>query len=420
MAMRTTISKRWRWSWPLGAAWLALLAIPVLPQPVRAGDPARSSAPLTGLEYQETAYSLNNVGVSITKQSAVFPHEPAAVAGKVIRGNLNFGDNPSNAIPFLWQRDAGKLFLDLNRDQDFTNDPAGVFSTHLAAPLSYQTFTDVHLRFTTTSGPYPVLADLSFWDYGANSGCSASLRSFWQGKVTLAGQDWQVGVVPTVWVGKSGHRDLSIENGHLLMRPWEKRGQAFSLGNGSLDTIPFCKQLYFDGQAYQLNWLLESQKVNAPGQRPALQASLQFVAQSVPLGELKITGKYIQRLTLSGNSGNPWLVVLDHPAGVVRVPSGGYTQPNVQLEQNGVQAWCLARQVSVLVNGQAPATLDVGGPLTNSVSVARHGSDLRLDYQLLGAGGQTYQLASVNRQHPPEFAIYHGGKQIASGDFEFG
>jgi hypothetical protein len=73
-----------------------------------------------------------------------------------------------------------------------------------------------------------------------------------------------------------------------------------------------------------------------------------------------------------------------------------------------------------LVSGQTPATLDIGGPLTNSVAVARHGSDLTLNYQLLGAGGQRYQLASVNRQHPPEFAIFHGGKKIASGDFEFG
>ena len=404
---------------------LALWAIPVLLQPVRAGDPtppfaSLSSAPLARLEYQETAYSLNNVGVFITKQSAGFKHEPAAVAGKVIRGTLNFGDNSSNAIPYLWQRDAGKLFLDLNRNQDFTDDPAGVFSANLMAPLSYQTFTNVHLLFTTTSGPCPVLADVSFWDYGANSGCSVSLRSFWQGKVTLAGQDWQVGVVPTVWVGKNGHRDLSIENGHVLLRPWEKRGQVFSLVNGSLDTVPFSKQLYFDGHAYQLNWLPGSQNSNEPGRRPALQASLQFVEQSVPLGELKITGKYIQRLTLSGNSGNPWFAVLDQPAGTVRVPTGSYTQPLVQLEQHGVQAWCLARQVSVLVNGQTPATLEVGGPLTNSVSVARHGSDLRLNYQLLGAGGQTYQLASVNPQHPPEFAIYHGGNKIASGSFEFG
>ena len=401
---------------------------------VRAGDlpPSNSPSPasaLARLEYQETAYRLNNVGVSLSQQSVVFKHEPAAVAGKVFRGSLNFGDNPSNAIPFLWQRDAGKLFLDLNRNQDLTDDPAGVFSNRVTAPHSFQsqTFTNVHLLFNTSLGPCPVLADLDFWDYGAASDCSVSARSFWQGKLTLAGQDWQVGVVPTFW-SKNGRRDVFFENGRLLLRRWEKRDQAFNTFNGSLDTVPFSKQLFFGGHAYQLNWLAgaqngESKSSNESGRCPALRASLQFVEQSVPLGEMKITGRYIRRLTLSGK---PWFAVLDQPAGTVRVPTGSYTQPNVQLEQSGVQAWCNAnswppaRLASVLVNGRTPATLDAGGPLTNSVSVTRHGSDLRLDYQLLGAGGQAYQLAGANRQHPPEFAIYHGGKKLASGNFEFG
>jgi hypothetical protein len=29
-------------------------------------------------------------------------------------------------------------------------------------------------------------------------------------------------------------------------------------------------------------------------------------------------------------------------------------------------------------------------------------------------------MANENRSHPPEFAIYKGDKQIASGKFEFG
>ncbi len=82
---------------------------------------------------------------------------------------MNFGDGTSNAIPFLWQRDAGKLILDLNRNQDLTDDPAGVFTTRVTAPLNFQnqTFTNVHLIFATSLGPCPVLADLVFWDYGA-------------------------------------------------------------------------------------------------------------------------------------------------------------------------------------------------------------------------------------------------------------
>jgi hypothetical protein len=72
------------------------------------------------------------------------------------------------------------------------------------------------------------------------------------------------------------------------------------------------------------------------------------------------------------------------------------------------------------VDGKTPAVLDAGGPLTNSVTASRHGQDLRLDYRLVGAGGETYQLVKQDRSQPPEFAIYRGDKRIASGKFEFG
>jgi hypothetical protein len=41
-------------------------------------------------------------------------------------------------------------------------------------------------------------------------------------------------------------------------------------------------------------------------------------------------------------------------------------------------------------------------------------------YQLVGAGGEAYQLANQDRSHPPEFAVFKGDKKIASGKFEFG
>jgi hypothetical protein len=64
--------------------------------------------------------------------------------------------------------------------------------------------------------------------------------------------------------------------------------------------------------------------------------------------------------------------------------------------------------------------LTVGGPLTNSVIATPQGRDLRLDYRLLGADGESYQRNVQDRSHPPTFAVYEGAKKIASGTFEFG
>jgi hypothetical protein len=60
------------------------------------------------LEYQETSYQFLFRNVPVERRSVPFPKEPALAPGPVVRGVLKFGDNPSNAIPFVWQSDPGR------------------------------------------------------------------------------------------------------------------------------------------------------------------------------------------------------------------------------------------------------------------------------------------------------------------------
>ena len=326
---------------------------------------------------------------------------------------MQFGESSSNAVPFLWQFDAGKLFLDQNRNGDLTDDPAGVFS---AAHAEWnQTFTNVHLLFNTPAGKCPMLADISFYDSRSGPNCTLTLHSFWQGKVMLAGRDWQVGLIPN----DLGHpifapgQTVAYENDQLLLRPWEKRNQTISVGVAS-DTVPLMQKLFVNGHAYQVTRI-----TGLPNGE--IKPTLQFAEQSAVLGELKITGKYIQRLILPGG---PYLVVLDRPADTVKIPVGSYHQPNVLLEQGSNRAWCTdGSWVSgrrIVVDAKTPAGLDAGGPLTNSVIATRRGRNLELSYRLIGAGGATYQLDNQDRSRPPEFAIFKGDRKVASGKFAFG
>ena len=373
-------------------------------------SPPSSNAITASLEYQEANYGVFNRRVSLTVQTIPFKKEPAAVSGKIVRGVLNFGDDASQAIPFLWQRDAQKLYLDLNRNQDLTGDPSGVFVARSSETAYYfQRFTNVRLPFDTAAGKCRVLADINFWEYNSRVNCFVMARSFWQGKLTLQGRDWQAGIVQNVV-----DQPDSFKEGHLLLRPWEKRNQPFNTDDGLLASVPFSRNLFVDGHAYQLDCIAGSQNGEP---RPVLQ----FTEQSVPLGALKITGQFIHRLVLTGGS---YLVILDEPAGVVKIPVGGYIQPDIQLEQNGFEAFSKASQQQVgrriTVDDKTTAVLQVGGPLTNSVIASRHGKDLRLDYRLGGVGGETYQTTRLDRSRPPEFAVYKDAKKIASGTFEYG
>lgn len=350
------------------------------------------------LEYREVNYSFINLYLQVNPVSSAFKKEPPFRGSKVARGKLQLGAGASNELAFAWDRAAGKLYLDLNRNLDLTDDPAGVFACPKGPVEYYQSFTNVHLPLKTAVVDCQALVDLNFYGYdGLN--CSAAMRSFWQGKLILQGQELQAGVLAN-----------PSEGARLLLRPWNERNSAFSIANGSLETFLLPQRLFFDGQAYGLQWASE-----AHGNVTTMR--LQFTEQESSLGELKITGKFIQRLTLEGG---PYPVVLDKPEAMVRVPSGTYGQASVCLKNGSVEAhlehFAPAR---ITVNDKTPAVFVGGGPLTNSVSISRQGKNLRLNYQLLGAGG-VYQLVSQDRSHPPEFTIYQSDKKVASGKFEFG
>ena len=175
MAKRNTACLWRHWRGGVGAAWLTLALAVALCSGENLhgaasilGNAASSNAILASLEYQETSYSIMSRSGSVTPQAAPFKKEPAAAPGKTVRGVLNFLGDSSTAIPFLWQEDAGKLYLDLNRNQDLTDDPSGVFATPAAKPVSFQT-SPTSTWVSTPAGKYRVLADITLYDYGSQA-----------------------------------------------------------------------------------------------------------------------------------------------------------------------------------------------------------------------------------------------------------
>jgi len=391
----------------LGLAFGAGLSIRAQEATGEVNSPAGQSVVTSYLDYKEVSYSFINWSLQISKRSATFNKEPAFGRDNVARGTIKFGGGTNSEMAFAWDRTARKLYLDLNRNLDLTDDPAGVFLCQQGAGDFLQTFANVHLPFRPTPDDHPVLVDLNLYNYGSPNG-SAAVRSFWQGKVTLQGEEWQVGLLENPFAQRP-----SSESGNLLLRPWTERNRAYSVYAGSLDAVPFSRKLFLGGRAYQLQYTNEVQDGSA-------KVRVQFTEEQPKLGDLNITGDFVRRLTLEGG---PYLVVLDKPGKTVKVPLGQYHSAKVCVQKGDVQASLDARtraaERGIAVSEKAPAVLKVGGPLTNSVSINRNGRKLSLNYQLVGAGG-AYQMLNQDRSHPPEFAVYQGDKKVASGKFEFG
>lgn len=382
-------------------------AVSLCAQEAPTSNPPSGQVVTAYLDYQDANYSYINEGLAMVLKSSAFKKEPALSRGKVVRGTWQLGGGASNEVAFVWDRGARKLYVDLNRNLDLTDDPAGVYSSATGGADYFQMFPNVRLPLKAGAAGRRMLADLSLYDYGPQPNCTAALHSFWQGRVTLEGKEWQVGLL-----GISSVQRPSLEGGNLLLRPWGERNKPFNSYNGTLAALPSSQKVFFGNRAYGLQCASQDQSDSG-------KVEMQFTEQTPKLGELKIAGTYIQRATLEGG---PYLVVLDQPEATVKVPVGRYKAAKVWVKRGDTEANLDGQFQAVgriTVAEKAPAVLLAGGPLTNSVDVIRRGKYLALNYRLTGVGGG-YQLVNQDRSHPPEFTVYQGDKKIASGKFEFG
>ncbi len=139
-------------------------------------------------------------------------------------------------------------------------------------------------------------------------------------------------------------------------------------------------------------------------------------------GTLEITGKGIEKLVLSG-PGPGQEQQLDRPGPTVSLPAGQYSVKQILL-QGGFEG---RRHVTpgsfpdvkhfAITPGQSHR-LEIGAPLTSTVTVKRRGGVLRLDYTMFDAGGWKY--FPRGREGPPQVNIYQGDELVGSGSFKYG
>ncbi len=335
----------------------------------------------------------------------------------------------------------GRLYLDLNRNRDLTDDPAGVFT---AASAGLQLFRGIHLEFPSKQGPYQVMVDAHVFEQGGQGGdvrVFLYVRSLWDGALELNGKKWYVAVInrPDGRLGPALAANEIADR--MVLRPWAQRDKPslwwhatlphiHDLSHVKLVTFPYRyagnaevfdafnlpANLFFDGQAYRLDC-----RVERPGARAGL--ALSFQRFQTPLGKLQLGGDFIRRLVLdSGGSPDGLAAVLDAPTAEVAVPVGVYARQLVLLQREGGANLAVGLGTNRLaVTGTNEARLDAGAPLQNKVEIASaSGGHVSLQYRLANAGDLGFHLVNHNEKAPPQLFIRQAGVEVGRGQFEFG
>jgi hypothetical protein len=386
-------------------AWSILALIVACAQGVSGGNSLPDVPREVVLRPEAVPYVLESIDQTLAKSTKPFSKEPETSPHHVFRGMLQFGQDTNNAVALIWDQPKLKLYLDLSRNRDLTDDPGGVFSS---TNKGYQqTFTNVTVPVKTAAGFQPVILDLQcFTDAKANwASTRLVLRSLWQAKVTFAGQEWQVAALDNL----SG-RDGPAAAKFLLLRPWAARTNRVWPYDSTSGIVPFPERLFWLGQACLLEHSFDTS-----GPRPL--CKLEFTPQQPPLTELKLSSESLAYAVLRDTNG--YTVVLHEPPATMKVPQGIYTVSAAWLKKGSAVAFRGGYQ-SLVVDATTATNLVLGGPLTNSVVLSRSGRRLIMDYKLQGVDGGTYQLAEQDRRKPPGFTVFCGGKKALSGKFEFG
>jgi len=84
---------------------------------------------------------------------------------------------------------------------------------------------------------------------------------------------------------------------------------------------------------------------------------------------------------------------------------------------NGTPLWAAAENATENEGFQAAA------PFKHTLKITRSGRILKMDYQVIGTDGKTYNIAELNNynyDNKPSVEIYKGNLLVGSGSFEYG
>ncbi|HEY5911728.1 MAG TPA: hypothetical protein VJA21_14095 [Verrucomicrobiae bacterium] len=356
------------------------------------------------LESQELAEPLETFNLRFSSVTAPFAKEPDLGRHRIVRGALGFGGPTNNFTRFLWDQTANRLYLDLNDNQDLTDDPEAPFPGEYDGYL--QLFPRLKLSLESPSGRHSYLVDLRLG--GSNPGQlqgTCAMRSIWQGRLELGGRAYQVGLAENPLATTAAG-----EAHYFLFRPWDARNEPIRLNPGTPHLVSWSPKIFIARQAFSV-------AANYKNEAGVPRYLLTLTPTQPPLGQLRASGQFLYRLVLQDPVG--YSAILDSPVEEGSLPAGNYRTAEVWLRHGTAEAFYIG-PLSLIVRANESVSLVAGGPLTNTVTAQGRGVELALTYRLTGQRGLDYRMTSEDRTNPPSWRILANDKELASGKFAYG
>lgn len=377
-------------------AWGSLLWAAVLAGSLATPDSLQAGT--FSLEYRTNGPSAE-FRLPLEKTEVRFQKEPEYVGEQVVRGVLSVGPGKKEYIGFACDQEGKKLYLDLNRNLDLTDDPDGI---HASAAADWgHSFENVAIPIEQGGRRRDLVVDLTI--YGESYG-RYSVKSSWENEAVAIGDGlWRVSVVD------NGDGVIDREDS-LYLEPVEKNRKKTD-AEARVD-VQAPTSLTLDGAQFEFSYELS-------GDGKTLALSIEPGEEK--LLDVELAGEGIERLVLQDRKS---AAVFIHPSSAIRLPEGRY-RANVRVctgEGKNALQWEAVNVSFQRQDGQDPEPWVVGGPIVSKLTCKKEGNRLVFNQAATGAGGETYSLASSSggALGKPKLRVKKDGKVIHVGNFEYG
>lgn len=349
------------------------------------------------LEYRTNKCSAR-FSLPLGKTEVRFQKEPEYAGEQIVRSVLCVAPGKKEFVGFACDLEARKLYLDLNRNLDLTDDPDGV---RTCGEDDYgREYPDIAISVEQGGRHREMVVDLQI--YGESWG-RYTVKSSWESDaVAIGGKPYRVSVVDN-GDGVIGQEDT------LFLEPMEKarkKSDAFARVELQAPTV-----LTVDGAPFDLSYA-----VSADGKSLALSVE----PGQEKLVTVELAGEGVERLVMQDQGS---AAVFFAPKSVIRLPAGRYRgSVRVRTGEGKNSILWEAFNVSRRTQGKDGESWLVGGPIVSKLTCSKSGSQLTFNQATTGAGGETYSLAGSSGKAlgKPKLRVKKNGKIIHVGKFEYG
>ncbi|MHC4648678.1 MAG: hypothetical protein ACYTBJ_24745, partial [Planctomycetota bacterium] len=265
------------------------------------------------LEYVRKGFFLL-IDIKVWVGEVSFEKEPDFGGRQVIRGLIPAGQSKEDYIGYAWDREEGRLYLDLNRNRDLTDDANGVFKSENVGAWQVQVFEDVGFTAETSSVAIQYAATGAFYvDSRGWSSLQMNVRSGFSGEIELHGRKWHVDFADNM-DSKAGAGDY--------FNVWPA-GMEWGMPQQDI-AMPLRENVYLDGRLYALGFEFKA------GVSSQAVLKMRLREKAGPVGKVNFEGEYVKRLVLENDS---TLVPVYEPTKELYLPAGDYSWQGVFLER---------------------------------------------------------------------------------------